>query len=117
LQYGPQGLVKLYEENIITLNAIGVPFTVWSNAGLPEIRNGEVLYTITPEEFAAVSARFADLGISVIGGCCGTTPEHIAALTRRLGGYQGAPGSMNAGSVFSRAGFSTWTCRSDQGCC
>ncbi len=88
---GPHGLVKLYEENMHRIEAIGVPFTVWSNAGLPEIRNGEVVYTITPEEFSDMSARFAGLGISVIGGCCGTTPEHIAALTKRLGGYEAAP--------------------------
>ncbi len=61
-----------------------IPVIVKANAGLPELENGKTVYKMTPEEFASHSARLAALGASVLGGCCGTTPEHIAALKAAL---------------------------------
>jgi methionine synthase / methylenetetrahydrofolate reductase(NADPH) len=54
------------------------------NAGWPENIGGRVLYTAAPEYFAEFALEFWKFGAKVIGGCCGTTPEHIAAMRRSL---------------------------------
>jgi 5-methyltetrahydrofolate--homocysteine methyltransferase len=56
------------------------PLIIQPNAGLPEIRGGKTVYGETPEFMAARAKELLDIGVSVIGGCCGTTPEHIRAL-------------------------------------
>ncbi len=62
-----------------------VPVMAQPNAGLPVIgANGETRYDVTPEEFASVLARFLDKGVTIAGGCCGTTPEHIRLLRREM---------------------------------
>lgn len=55
------------------------------NAGTPRVVGGEVVYDLGPEEMAAQVGRLVDAGARVIGGCCGTTPAHIAAVRRTLG--------------------------------
>lgn len=87
---GPEGLGELYAREIDTLRGVGIPFSVWANAGIPEVINGMTSYNVGPEDFADRSMRIVDLGISVVGGCCGTTPAHIAALRKRLDGHHGA---------------------------
>jgi 5-methyltetrahydrofolate--homocysteine methyltransferase len=57
-----------------------LPLIIQSNAGLPETVNGAVVYGETPSFMARKAKELVSLGVSVIGGCCGTTPEHIAAL-------------------------------------
>ncbi len=57
---------------------------IQSNAGMPETRDGELVYTETPEFMAAQARALVDLGVSVIGGCCGTTPEHIRAMREMI---------------------------------
>ena len=57
-----------------------IPVMVQPNAGLPVIRDGVTHYDVTPEEFAEISCRFAEMGVQILGGCCGTTPEHIALM-------------------------------------
>ncbi len=57
-----------------------LPILIRSNAGIPEIDGDEVSYPETPEFMAEKSSRLLDLGVKIIGGCCGTTPEHIAAV-------------------------------------
>ena len=58
-----------------------VPISCVPNAGLPEVVDGEVCYHLSPEELVAWQSRFVtELGVRVVGGCCGTTPEHLAAL-------------------------------------
>lgn len=51
-----------------------------SNAGIPEIKDGEIVYPETPEFMARGFEKIAALGIGILGGCCGTTPDHIRAL-------------------------------------
>ncbi len=66
------------------------------NAGLPNIGpNGETVYPETPAEMAASLRSFVtDFGVSAVGGCCGTTPDHIAALARAVAGLRGrTPGA------------------------
>lgn len=65
-----------------------VPVIVKANAGLPELENGTTVYKMTPEEFGAASAELAKLGAGILGGCCGTTPEHIKALVNKLKGCE-----------------------------
>ena len=66
-------------------NACGLPIVAKPNAGLPAITDsGEAVYSLTPEAFAAAMLPLADAGASILGGCCGTTPEHIAALRAAL---------------------------------
>ena len=66
-------------------NACGLPIIAKPNAGLPTIsEQGEAVYSLTPDAFAAAMLPLADAGASILGGCCGTTPEHIAALRAAL---------------------------------
>jgi 5-methyltetrahydrofolate--homocysteine methyltransferase len=54
------------------------------NAGLPRVANGLTVYDATPEEMAATATLLLDAGVRIIGGCCGTTPAHLAAMNRAL---------------------------------
>ncbi len=57
------------------------------NQGLPEVVDGRTVYPLTPEDFAEQMYRFvAEEGVSIVGGCCGTSPEHIRVLADRLAG-------------------------------
>jgi len=57
-----------------------LPLLIQSNAGLPELKDETLVYPETPVFMAGRSRRLIDLGVNIIGGCCGTTPEHIAAI-------------------------------------
>jgi 5-methyltetrahydrofolate--homocysteine methyltransferase len=60
------------------------PLLIQSNAGLPQIVDGRVIYAETPEFMAERVPALLDLKVNVIGGCCGTTPVHIAAIRQRV---------------------------------
>ena len=63
-----------------------IPVSVLPNAGLPEVKDGKQHYDETPESFAAQVEHFAkDLGANIVGGCCGTSPEHLKLVVERLG--------------------------------
>jgi 5-methyltetrahydrofolate--homocysteine methyltransferase len=57
-----------------------LPLLIQANAGVPELRDGQVHYPETPEYMAKMSLELIKAGVAVIGGCCGTTPEHIRAM-------------------------------------
>jgi 5-methyltetrahydrofolate--homocysteine methyltransferase len=62
---------------------------VYPNAGLPQLVDGETVYPLTPEELADWLRRFVvEDGVNLVGGCCGTTPEHLAAIARRMNGLK-----------------------------
>jgi 5-methyltetrahydrofolate--homocysteine methyltransferase len=62
------------------------PISVIPNAGIPEMVDGEASYPLTPEALAEAHREFVtDLGVSIIGGCCGTTPAHLAVVVERCG--------------------------------
>jgi 5-methyltetrahydrofolate--homocysteine methyltransferase len=63
----------------------GRPVAIQPNAGLPEPRGGETVYPETPEFMAAQARALVQAGVAIIGGCCGTTPEHVRALRRVVG--------------------------------
>ena len=56
------------------------PMLVHSNAGIPSIKGGEIVYPETPEYMAERFKVLADIGVNILGGCCGTGPDHIRAL-------------------------------------
>ena len=67
-------------------NACGLPIIAKPNAGLPTITDsGEAVYSLSPAAFAESMLKLRDAGAVLLGGCCGTTPEHIAALRDALG--------------------------------
>jgi 5-methyltetrahydrofolate--homocysteine methyltransferase len=63
-----------------------LPLIIQSNAGLPEIRGDEVIYPETPEFMAEKSKELVAAGVSIIGGCCGTTPDHIRTIAQAVKG-------------------------------
>jgi methionine synthase / methylenetetrahydrofolate reductase(NADPH) len=66
------------------LGSVSVPLSVLPNAGFPESVGDRLIYASSPEYFAGRTAACAAHGARLLGGCCGTTPEHIAALVRAL---------------------------------
>ena len=75
---GPKEMLPVLEELI---KYSSVPIIVKPNAGLPKQRDGKTYYDVTEDEFAAYMEQIVRMGACVIGGCCGTTPEHIRAMT------------------------------------
>lgn len=65
-----------------------LPLIIQSNAGLPLIEKGELVYPETPEFMAEKAKELVDAGVSVIGGCCGTGPAHIRAIRDSITQYQ-----------------------------
>lgn len=57
-----------------------LPIIIQSNAGLPEVHDGHTVYPETPEFMAEKSKELVKAGVSIVGGCCGTTPDHIRAI-------------------------------------
>lgn len=86
------------------LKHASVPVIVNPNAGLPRSEGGKTVYDIGPDEFESAMKEILDLGISMAGGCCGTTPEHIKRLNRlREGRKMRTPEKKNATVVTSYA--------------
>lgn len=64
-----------------------VPLSVLPNAGLPELTKDGAYYPLTPDQLAEAHERFVrEYGVSIVGGCCGTTPAHLKAVVERVGG-------------------------------
>ncbi|HXG59877.1 MAG TPA: bifunctional homocysteine S-methyltransferase/methylenetetrahydrofolate reductase [Planctomycetota bacterium] len=64
--------------------------SAFPNAGLPEYVDGRYMYLTTPEYFAEIGRKLRDLGVNLIGGCCGTGPEHVRSLARAIRGSRPA---------------------------
>jgi methionine synthase I (cobalamin-dependent)/5,10-methylenetetrahydrofolate reductase len=60
------------------------PLCLMPNAGRPQFTDGRMIYMSTPEYFSVYTKRFIDRGVRVLGGCCGTTPEHIGKMANAL---------------------------------
>jgi 5-methyltetrahydrofolate--homocysteine methyltransferase len=76
-------LAKKFVSAVKTLNKKVLVFAE-PNAGKPELVDGRTVYRVSPEDFAAAAEKIHSAGVNIIGGCCGTTPEHIRALAERL---------------------------------
>lgn len=70
------------------LKVTSLPVIVNPNAGLPRSENGETVYDIDANEFAAVMEEIVSMGANAVGGCCGTTPEHMKKTVERCKGMQ-----------------------------
>src|SRR5206468_8126255 len=79
---GPQPTLEVLEEMVRA--AEGTPVSAIANAGLPQMVEGRYLYLSSPEYFADFAARAVDLGVRIVGGCCGTTPAHTQAMRDRI---------------------------------
>ncbi len=77
---GPKQMIALTKE---LRGLTSLPMIVNPNAGLPREENGRTVYDVAPEEFARLTEEIIRAGACAAGGCCGTTPAHIAALTER----------------------------------
>ncbi|MGN0505334.1 MAG: homocysteine S-methyltransferase family protein [Lachnospiraceae bacterium] len=80
---GPETLAKVVSRMYAVAN---VPVIAKPNAGLPKLSDGETVYEMAPEAFAAAMTELIQAGAGVVGGCCGSTPSHIAALHDRVEG-------------------------------
>ncbi len=76
---GPQAMLRLFEQ----LPAEGL-LSAFPNAGYPKYHDGRFLYDTSPEYFARTAVELAKAGAKLIGGCCGTGPQHIAAMAQAL---------------------------------
>lgn len=74
---GPKQMLALVKE---IRRWTELPIIVQPNAGLPESVNGKTVFNVSPEEFAMYMKKCAELGVSYLGGCCGTTPKHIEEM-------------------------------------
>lgn len=74
---GPDKLVPVVDALIASTH---LPIMVQPNAGLPRMVDGKTVFDVDAEEFGYWANRFLDAGVAILGGCCGTTPAHIAAI-------------------------------------
>ena len=84
---GPRDVAPLVER---MLPWASCPVMAQANAGLPRVEGGETRYDVGPEEYAEAVAGMLDAGVTIVGGCCGTTPAHIAAERALLAGRRPA---------------------------
>jgi len=78
---GPDGLLGAVERAVRT---ISLPLVVQPNAGIPKEVEHRRIYFCSPEYLTEYAKRFVNLGASCVGGCCGTTPEHIREISRTI---------------------------------
>ena len=78
---GPMEMIPLIKQMI---KYADIPVFAKPNNGMPEVIDGVTKYTMTPDTFADYGLKLVECGIKAIGGCCGTTPKHIAALARKV---------------------------------
>lgn len=78
---GPQSTLDAVQQMALPLFA---QLSAMPNAGAPSRQEGRYVYISTPEYFAEYARRFVDAGVRLIGGCCGTTPAHVAAMKQAL---------------------------------
>lgn len=77
---GPDELLPIAER---MLARAACPVILKPNAGLPRMEGGQTVYDVTPEEFACAMERALEAGVTIVGGCCGTSPAFIKELVRR----------------------------------
>ena len=78
---GPEQMIPIVRR---LTEVCSVPVIVNPNAGLPRTEGGRTVYNVGPEEFAGWMEKIAEMGVQAVGGCCGTTPEHIRLIAERV---------------------------------
>ena len=94
---GPAGIAEVLRQM-----CFAVPDAVFSampNAGFPEVVGGRILFPATAEYFADWATTFVEIGATLVGGCCGTTPQHIAAMRAALDQPAAAPFELHISDV------------------
>jgi len=76
--------VEALKETRLTSHGSLVTIFAEPNAGKPELVDGQAVYRVSPDDFASAAKKIHSAGVNIIGGCCGTGPEHIAAVSKRL---------------------------------
>ena len=79
---GPKELYPIIERII---NSAHVPVIIQPNRGLPTLKNGKTIYTLEFNEFDEYIKKYIDMGVSIVGGCCGTNPEFIEGISKYKG--------------------------------
>ncbi len=83
---GPQPTLEVLEA---MLDAAGdTPLSAMPNAGLPQVVDGRFVYLASPEYYADFAARAIEMGVRLVGGCCGTTPAHTRAMRERMASHR-----------------------------
>jgi len=96
---GPSRMVEVIGRMAQT---VSVPILAQPNAGIPELVDGRTVFKVGPDEFAAGLRKLVTAGATMVGGCCGTTPEHMLAVRRALEGVRpvsrDVPGALRLSS-------------------
>ncbi len=79
---GTKGMVDIAKE-LRKANA-EIPIIIYGNAGMPKYLKGQTVFEETPEETSSYVSQLIDAGVNIIGGCCGTTPEHIRQIAEKV---------------------------------
>jgi len=95
---GPRQLRPVMEK---LLASASVPVILKPNAGLPTNRDGETVFDVTVEEFAAEVKKMVQAGVRIAGGCCGTTPSYIASLADKIKTLRPIPTAQKKRTVVS----------------
>ncbi len=95
---GPEQLKNVAKE--LVLNS-SVPVSMKPNAGLPKVVDEKTVFDVSPEAFSASVYDMVKMGVRVVGGCCGTTPEYIKALSDKLDGFHPVPVTEKNSTVVS----------------
>ncbi|MBI5399316.1 homocysteine S-methyltransferase family protein [Candidatus Saganbacteria bacterium] len=78
---GPEGMLKVSRK---LLAVSSKPVMVMPNAGMPDLIDDKAVYKMTPQQFGRFAQQFIKLGVRIVGGCCGTRPEHIKAIKSEI---------------------------------
>ena len=81
--FGPKKLAPVVEQY---LKYSSIPVILKPNAGLPKVVNGKTVYDVLPADFSVDVFNLTQKGVRIIGGCCGTTPEYINELSKKVSG-------------------------------
>lgn len=98
---GPEQMMPVLEQY---MKYASLPVIVKPNAGLPVQRDRHTCYDVLPETFAAYMQKIAGTGACIIGGCCGTTPDHIRAMTEKCRGMKILPVTEKNDTIVSSYG-------------
>src|SRR5690606_21806732 len=96
---GPSTVLEAVER---LARAVDVPVAALPNAGLPREVDGRKMYVASPEYVGEHARRMVEAGARFVGGCCGTTPEHIAAITKYVRAVRKGEGRREKGEGASR---------------
>jgi 5-methyltetrahydrofolate--homocysteine methyltransferase len=102
---GPEELFPIAEALV---RESRLPVLIQPNAGLPRLEGRETVFPTGPEEFASQAGRFLELGVRGVGGCCGTTPDHIRALAQTVRERRPTPLQDREGTVIASRTRAVW---------